>query len=283
VIEVENLRIRYRGADRYAVEGMSFQVSRGEVFGFLGPNGAGKSTTQKVMTRLLRGYEGQAEVLGRPVHAWGPDYYQRIGVGFELPAQFAKLTAVQNLEAFASLFEPPVADARRLLERVDLADAADRPVATFSKGMQVRLGLARAFVNLPDLVFLDEPTSGLDPVHTAAVRSLIRDEVADGRTVFLTTHDMATADEMCDRVAFVVAGRIADIDSPRGFRLRYGHRGVTVEYRDGDTARREEFRLDDLSTNPTFLELLRTVRVETIHTTEASLDDVFVRITGGRL
>ena len=283
MIEVEDLRVRYRGADRYAVDGMSFHVARGEVFGFLGPNGAGKSTTQKVLTRLLRGYEGRAEVLGRPVRAWGPDYYQRIGVGFELPANFAKLTAVQNLEAFASLFAPPVADARQLLERVDLADAADRTVATFSKGMQVLLGLARAFVNLPDLVFLDEPTSGLDPVHTAAVRSLIREQVDEGRTVFLTTHDMATADEMCDRVAFVVHGRIADIDSPRGFRLRYGHRGVTVEYRDGDATRRREFRLDDLPTDPGFLELLRTGRVETIHTTEASLDDVFVRITGGRL
>ncbi|MFD0746324.1 ABC transporter ATP-binding protein [Phytohabitans flavus] len=283
MIEVEDLRVRYRGADRYAVDGMSFRVARGEVFGFLGPNGAGKSTTQRVLTRLLRGYEGRAEVLGRPVRAWGPDYYQRIGVGFELPAHFAKLTAVQNLEAFASLFEPPVADARLLLERVDLADAADRAVATFSKGMQVRLGLARAFVNLPDLVFLDEPTSGLDPVHTAAVRSLIREQVDEGRTVFLTTHDMATADEMCDRVAFVVAGRIADIDSPRGFRLRYGHHGVAVEYRDGDGTRRREFRLEDLPSDPGFLDLLRTGRVETIHSTEASLDDVFVRITGGRL
>ncbi len=283
MIEVEDLRVRYRGADRYAVDGMSFRVARGEVFGFLGPNGAGKSTTQKVLTRLLRGYEGRAEVLGRPVHAWGPDYYQRIGVGFELPAHFAKLTAVQNLETFASLFEPPVADARQLLERVDLADAADRAVATFSKGMQVRLGLARAFVNLPDLVLLDEPTSGLDPVHTAAVRSLIREQVDEGRTVFLATHDMATADAMCDRMAFVVAGKIADIDSPRSFRLRYGHRGVTVEYRDGGATRRREFRLDALPADPCFLELLRTGRVETIHTTEASLDEVFVRITGGRL
>lgn len=280
---MEDLRVRYRGAEKPAVDGMSFSVARGEIFGFLGPNGAGKSTTQKVLTRLIRGYEGRAEVLGRPVKAWGSDYYERIGVGFELPAQFAKLTAAQNLEAFVSLFEPPVADARELLERVDLADAADQIVATFSKGMQMRLGLARAFINRPDLVFLDEPTSGLDPVHATAVKALIQEQADRGCTVFLTTHDMLTADQLCHRVAFVVDGRIADIDTPRGFRLRYGHRGVTVEYRDGPTSGHREFRLDELGTDQAFLELLRTGKVETVHTTEATLDDVFVQITGGRL
>ncbi|MQA25595.1 MAG: ATP-binding cassette domain-containing protein [Micromonosporaceae bacterium] len=283
IIEVEGLRMRYRGAAADAVDGISFGVERGEIFGFLGPNGAGKSTTQRILTRLLRGHRGRADVLGRPVAAWGPDYYEHIGVGFELPAHFSKLTARENLAAFASLHRGPTDDPDALLRQVDLQAAADQRVASFSKGMQMRLNLARALVNRPRVLFLDEPTSGMDPVHANAVRQLIRDQAAEGRTVFLTTHDMATAEQLCDRVAFMVDGRVAAIDTPRNFRIAHGQPSVVVEHRIEGGLRRAEFPLLALGANAAFLELARNGAVETIHTREASLDDVFATITGGRL
>lgn len=283
VIVVDELRMRYRGAATPAVDGISFTVAAGEIFGFLGPNGAGKSTTQRILTGLLRGHQGRADVLGRAVSRWGPDYYELIGVGFELPAHFSRLTARENLSAFGGLYAGPVEQPGRLLELVDLAEAADRVVGEFSKGMQMRLNLARALVNRPRVLFLDEPTSGMDPVHATTVRDLIRRQPEQGRTVFLTTHDMATAEQLCDRVAFMVDGRIAAIDTPRNFRLAHGQPCVVVEYRDPDGLRRKEFPLPAIGHDPAFAELLRHHVVETIHTREASLDDVFVAVTGGRL
>jgi fluoroquinolone transport system ATP-binding protein len=283
VIVVDGLRMRYRGTAKDAVDGISFTVAEGEVFGFLGPNGAGKSTTQRILTGLLRGHRGRADVLGRPIARWGPDYYEHIGVGFELPAHFSRLTARENLAAFAGLYAGPVEEPDVLLELVDLGEAADRAVGEFSKGMQMRLNLARALVNRPRVLFLDEPTSGMDPVHAALVRDLISRQPAQGRTVFLTTHDMATAEQLCDRVAFMVDGRLAAVDTPRNFRLAHGRRCVVLEYRDDDVLRRREFALPGIGDDPTFAALLRDHEVETIHTREATLDDVFVAVTGGRL
>jgi len=282
-IVVEDLHVRYHGGDRDAVDGISFEVRPGEILGLLGPNGAGKSTTQKVLTKLLRGHRGQAAVLGRDVREWDAGYYERIGVGFELPAHFSKLTARENLEAFASLYEGRVEDPQALLERVGLAGAADQRVGGFSKGMQMRLNLARALLNRPEVLFLDEPTSGLDPVGARQVRELIHAQAEAGRTVFLTTHDMGTVDALCDRVAFVLDGRIAALDTTRNLKLAHGTRVVTVEYHTSGHLRRQEFPVQGLGEDTAFLALLREGAVETIHTREASLDDVFIKVTGGRL
>jgi fluoroquinolone transport system ATP-binding protein len=283
IITVSDLRVRYRGAANFAVDGITFDVARGETFGFLGPNGAGKSTTQRVLTRLLRDYEGTAEVLGRPLRAWGPDYFEHVGVGFELPAHYSKLTARENLAGLAAFYRGPVEPVDSLLERVDLADAADRPVATYSKGMQMRLNLARALLNRPEMLFLDEPTSGLDPVHAVAVRELIRAQADQGRTVFLTTHDMATADQLCDRVAFMAGGRIAAVDTPRNFKLAHGRRTIVVEYRTAGRLEQRELPMGTPSTAAALSELAGRHELETVHTREASLDEVFVAVTGGTL
>ncbi|MFE1397415.1 ABC transporter ATP-binding protein [Nocardiopsis dassonvillei] len=280
VITVEDLLVRYPNADRPAVAGMSFSVARGEVFGFLGPSGAGKSTTQRVLTRLLRRYEGEVRVLGRPLRDRGADYFERVGVGFELPAGSGKLTARENLAAFASLYRGPVEDPGELLARVDLADAADRRVDDLSKGMRMRLNLARALVNRPELLFLDEPTSGQDPVRSALLREVVREAADRGCTVFLTTHDMATADLLCDRVAFVAGGRIVAVDTPRGFKLRHGRPGLVVRVR-GQAPR--EMPMEALTGDAELLELLRRGEVETLHTREASLDEVFATVTRERL
>ena len=138
---------------------MDFTVARGEIFGFLGPSGAGKSTTQKLLIGLLRGHGGEATVWGKDPLAWGSDYYERIGVSFELPNHYQKLTGLENLRFFASLYSGETSDPMALLDAVGLADDANTRVGKYSKGMQMRLTFARSLINNPELLFLDEPTS----------------------------------------------------------------------------------------------------------------------------
>ncbi len=277
-IRVCHLRVRYPSAARDAVAGVDFTVAAGEVFGLLGPNGAGKSTTQRVLTGQHRRYTGEVEVLGQPVARWGRALYERIGVGFELPAYFPKLTARENLAAFAALYRRPADQPEQALAAVGLADAADQRAATFSKGMKMRLNLARALLHRPDVLFLDEPTSGLDPVNAADVRAVIRAQADAGRTVFLTTHDMPAVEELCTRVAFMRDGAIVAIDTPRNLRLAYGRRSVIVEFADAGELRRAEFPTTD---DPDLLALLASGRAQTVHTREAALTDVFVAVTAG--
>ncbi|KAA0084519.1 ABC transporter ATP-binding protein [Mycolicibacterium sp. P9-64] len=284
VIRVRDLTFSYPKSSEPAVRGMDFAVGRGEIFGFLGPSGAGKSTTQKLLIGLLRGHGGEATVWGRDPLAWGPDYYQRIGVSFELPNHYQKLTGMENLRFFASLYDGTTLDPLELLDAVGLADDANTRVGKYSKGMQMRLTFARSLINDPELLFLDEPTSGLDPVNARKVKNMILDLKARGRTVFLTTHDMATANELCDRVAFVVDGQIVALDTPAELKIARSQRVVRVEFRgvDGDLAT-GEFAMDGLADDPAFHDMLRSHHVETIHSREASLDDVFVEVTGRRL
>ena len=284
VIRVDGLTYTYPNASAPAVRGMDFEIGRGEIFGFLGPSGAGKSTTQKVLIGLLRGHGGRASVWGRDPLAWGPDYYQRIGVSFELPNHYQKLTGLENLRFFASLYDVNTLDPMALLDAVGLADDANTRVGKYSKGMQMRLTFARALINDPELLFLDEPTSGMDPVNARNVRKMILNLKARGRTIFLTTHDMVTADELCDRVAFVVNGRIVALDTPAELKIARSQRRIRVEYR-GDNGALEsaEFPMEGLADDPAFHAVLRNHHVETIHSREATLEDVFVEITGRRL
>ena len=281
MIEVTGLVFAYPGAVGPAVNDLEFAVEDGEILGFLGPNGAGKSTTQKVLTGLLRDYSGKVRVLEREVRDWGSDLYEQVGVGFELPVHYGRLTARENLRYFGSLYRDETEDPEALLEQVDLLDQADVRVDRFSKG--VRLSFARSLLCRPRLLFLDEPTTGLDPVSARRIKDLILQHRARGATVFLTTHDMATADELCDRVAFLVDGRIALIEAPRELKVRYGEERVRVEYRVDGTLEARDFPLEGLAENAAFLAALREPSLETIHTQETSLERIFIRVTGREL
>ena len=283
VIEVRDLGYAYTGREVRAVDGIDFSIAGGEIFGFLGPNGAGKSTTQNILTGLLRGYSGEVRVWGKEVPAWGGEYYERIGVCFERPNFYRKLTARENLEFFGSLYRGPLWETGELLDRVGLVSEADHRVGQLSKGMQVRLTFARSLLNRPQLLFLDEPTAGLDPAAAARIRELIEEQRRAGVTIFLTTHDMVTVDALCDRVAFLLDGRILLTESPRDLKIRHGRRRIAVEYRTGQGIEKEEFDLEDLGRNVEFLELLKNHSVETLHTQEATLADVFIQLTGRRL
>lgn len=283
MIRVENVSYRYAGTSALALSDLNFAIAPGEIFGFLGPSGAGKSTTQKILIGLLKGYQGRITIFGRELSGWGSDYYERIGVSFELPNHFRKLTARENLAYFGALYRRPSRPPREVLDLVGLADDADTPVAQFSKGMQNRLNLARALQHDPELLFLDEPTSGLDPLNAQRVKDLIRAQQAAGRTIFLTTHNMSVAEDLCDRVAFIMDGAINLIDAPRALKLQYGVPRVCVEYRSGQQLARAEFPIAELDKNDSFLDLLRRGAVQTIHSQEATLDEIFIRVTGRRL
>jgi fluoroquinolone transport system ATP-binding protein len=281
VIAVSALHYTYPHASRPAVHDMAFTVTEGEIFGFLGPSGAGKTTTQQILIGLIRGWQGAVRLFGIDRRAWGRELYDRIGVSFELPSGYTRLTVREDLQHFAMLHGTRPRDVDELLSSVGLSTAADVLVGSLSKGMRVRLNLARALLHTPQLLFLDEPTAGLDPVTARSIQELIARERERGATVFLTTHDMVTADALCDRVAFVVDGRIAACDEPRALRLSGGQRSVRVEYRENGDVRTQVFQLG--VPDPRLAALLSSSEVETVHTTEATLADVFVDVTGRRL
>lgn len=284
MIDVVDLTYSYPGSNHPAVRALSFHIAPGEIFGFLGPSGAGKSTTQRILTGILTGYTGQVVVFGRPLAVWKEDYYQRVGVSFELPNHFLKLTAHENLRYFARLYQGATRSPEAMLAQVGLADDGHVPVGQFSKGMKNRLTVARALLHDPDLLFLDEPTAGLDPVNARRIRDLIHKQQADGKTIFLTTHDMAVAEALCDRVAFIVGGEIRAIGAPETMKRQYGRATVRVRYwQPGQAITSKEFPLKGLGEDVRFLELLRRHPVETIHTQEATLEEVFVQVTGRSL
>lgn len=285
MIKVSNLHYTYPGASAETLHGLNFEIAEQEVFGFLGPSGAGKSTTQKILIGLLKEYSGSIQVMGKEISDWGQDYYEHIGVSFELPNHYLKLTALENLKYFRSLYNGQTLDPMDVLEWVGLKADADKKVSEFSKGMKIRLNVARSLIHQPKVLFLDEPTSGLDPVNARNVKDLVLRLRDGGTTVFVTTHDMTVADQLCDRVAFITQGNISLINSPAVLKKQYGKRNVTVEYLNGtEKSQYREFPLDGLGDNNEFMSLLKSAhRVETIHTQETTLENIFIEVTGQEL
>ena len=285
MITVENLVFTYPGAPKPTLEGLDFEIADGEILGFLGPSGAGKSTTQRILMGLLGGFSGEATLFGQPVQALGCSLYERIGVSFELPNHHQRLSALENLQHFGALYQGPLVDPMEVLRWVDLHEHADKRVTDFSKGMKIRLNVARSLLHKPKLLFLDEPTSGLDPVNAKRVKDLVRRLQSEGTTVFVTTHDMSVAEALCDRVAFICDGGIAALDTPAALEKRYGSRTINVEWIDptGDS-REDSFSLDGLGDDDAFLSLIRSgARIETMHSQETTLENVFIEVTGQRL
>jgi ABC-2 type transport system ATP-binding protein len=273
----------YQYGDLVAVDHISFQVSEGEIIGFLGPNGAGKSTTVKVLTGQLRPKSGQVTVLGIDVAREPNRAQQYMGVSFEMANHYDQMSAIENLRLFADLYGVR-ADVQQLLERVGLGNRGKERVEGFSKGMKQRLMVARALVNRPRVLFLDEPTDGLDPVSSESIRDLIEETRAAGTTVFLTTHDMLEADKLSDRVAFLNQGKIVVLDTPHRLKQQYGKRMLRVEVEKADGKREiRQVTLDQSDTGETLRELFDSEKVITVHSEEATLEDIFIQITGREL
>ncbi len=282
MITVQNLCFSYPGSETKAIDQLNFDISRGEIFGFLGPSGAGKSTTQKILIGLLKKYEGLVHINGFKSPACSSAFFQNIGVGFELPNHYSRLTALENLNFFKSFYDKECEDPMALLEMVGLKDNANQKVGEFSKGMRMRLNFIRAMLHKPDILFLDEPTSGLDPLNARILKNIILKFKEQGKTVFLTTHNMHDADELCDRVAFMAGGKLVLIDSPWNLKQKYARRSLQVEY-ENNGIHSLEFPMDGLGANQDFLNLINTHYIRSLHSKEASLEDIFIQTTGHKL
>ena len=277
-IAVDGIRFSY--GDTPAVDDVSFSVAPGEILGFLGPNGAGKSTTIKMLTGQLSPESGSIAMLGMAMPEQREQIQERLGVCFEEKNLYLSMTGRENLAFFAKLFEVKDFDPEPMMERVGLATRLDDRVSEYSKGMRQRLMMARALVNQPDILLLDEPTDGLDPVSAIAIRTLIQQEADRGAAVLLTTHDMHEADTLSNRVAFINQGSILTIDTPENLKLEHGTRSVRIRTRRGDAVDEQVIPLDETGSGDRIRDAVSDEDLMTIHTEEATLEDIFVEYAG---
>ncbi|MFD5562755.1 ATP-binding cassette domain-containing protein [Kitasatospora griseola] len=305
-IRVRKLGKRFK--DLVALDDVDFEVPPGSVFGLLGPNGAGKTTAIRILTTIIQPTSGRAEVLGTDVVAHPGAVRRMIGLAGQYAAVDPNLTARENLRLIGRLTQLPRGRrsprAADLLARFDLTRAADRPVRTFSGGMRRRLDVAAALVPEPPVLFLDEPTTGLDPQSRTALWELIRELVADGTTVLLTTQYLEEADRLAHRVAVLAEGRVVADDAPHALKARLGTtvlelgmgedpRAVRAAALIADKLRHASERDGALLRLPSpdgsllLMDVLHALESEqltprTIAVRESSLDDVYLALTGHR-
>jgi ABC-2 type transport system ATP-binding protein len=279
-VAVDDLTKHY-GSVR-ALDSVSLEVAPGEIFGLLGPNGAGKSTMIRILTGRARPTSGHARVLGHEVPRELEAVRGQINLVAETPNVYQRATARENLELFCTLYGLPKRRADEVLGQVRLSDVAGRKVKTFSTGMRQRLLLARALLNQPRVLFLDEPTRGLDPRSARELRDTVTGLARDGATIFLTTHDMSEADELCRRIAFLAGGRIVALDTPRALKLSLdgGAPAADVVLDDGSELR---LALGEAGDAARLQELVRAQRVRSVHSREPTLADAFIQLTGHSL
>lgn len=280
MIKVNGLYHSYSKDENYAVKNVDFEISKGEVFGFLGPSGAGKSTTQGVLTGLLPLQKGEVEVVGYDIRHPKREMFNKIGVSFEQSNVYGKLTALENLEFYRKLFDVETINSMDLLKWVGLDHVANKKAGEFSKGMKHRLTFIRSMLNNPELWFLDEPTTGLDPAIASQIKDIVKEKNKQGTTVFLTTHNMYVADELCHRVAFIIDGEIKLIDSPRNLKLQHGEKFVVVEHLENDVLKKEQLSLVIDQDKARLNEIIGTGKIEMMHTKEATLEEIFIKVTG---
>lgn len=280
MIRVQDVYLKYPSKKADTIQGISFEVKRGEIFGFLGPSGAGKSTMQKILTGVLRNYRGTVCVFDNEVKNRTRDYYEKIGVDFEFPNFYSKFSALENLNYFASLYNTKPTDPMELLERVGLQNDADKKVGEYSKGMKMRLSFVRCIMHRPELLFLDEPTSGLDPNNARTLKDMILEQKAEGKTIILTTHNMHDAEELCDRVAFIVDGKIKALNTPHALRQSKADTKVTFSFMKDRQEIEKSCLLAELGKSTEFETALKTGVLKSIHSKEQTLEDVFIALTG---
>ncbi len=280
MISVKNLSHSYHKDGKMAVKNVSFEIEKGETFGFLGPSGAGKSTTQGILTGLLKLQEGEVTVAGYDMKKVENVRFNKIGVSFEQSNVYSKLTAYENLKYYADLFDVPTKDPHELIKLVGLEDRENDRAGDFSKGMKHRLTFARSMLNNPEIWFLDEPTTGLDPSIAAIIKDIIREEKAKGTTIFLTTHNMFIADELCDRVAFIIDGEIKLIDTPKNLKQLYGQKLIEVEYTKDDQQITETLKTIDDIDRKKLADIITSYDIVSMHSKEATLEEIFIQVTG---
>jgi len=280
MIKVKNLYHSYNNDGQFAVQDASFEIPKGEIFGFLGPSGAGKSTTQGILTGLLPLQQGEVTVAGFDIKSIKRKMFNKIGMSFEQSNVYSKMTAKENLDFYRKLFDVETRDSEELIKLVGLDGKENVRAGEFSKGMKHRLTFARSMLNNPELWFLDEPTTGLDPAIAADIKDIIRQQNNKGVTIFLTTHNMFIADELCNRVAFIIDGEIKLIDSPKKLKLAYGEQLVEVEYQKNGEIATETFSTVLEEDKKRLQEVIAKNDIQSMHTKEATLEEIFIKVTG---
>jgi len=280
MIKVEGLYHSYSKDDNFALKDVNFEVANGEIFGFLGPSGAGKTTTQAILTGLLQLQKGIVSVAGYDIKNISRKMFNKIGMSFEQSNVYSKMTAKENLSFYSRLFDVETRDPMELIELVGLKGKENIKTGEFSKGMTHRLTFARSMINNPSMWFLDEPTTGLDPAIAADIKDIIKERNKKGVTVFLTTHNMYIADELCNRVGFIVDGVIKLIDSPKRLKLQYGERLVEVEYAQNGNVEKECFSTIIQEDKDALNKIIADKEILTMHTKEATLEEIFIKVTG---
>ncbi len=280
MISVQEVFFKYPALKEDTIQGISFDVKQGEIFGFLGPSGAGKSTMQKILTGVFRNYRGGVRIFGNEIKNRTSDYYEKIGVDFEFPNFYGKFTALENLKYFASLYSVNTTDPMLLLEKVGLRDDANKKVGNFSKGMKMRLGFVRCLMHNPQLLFLDEPTSGLDPANARILKDIILEQKKMGKTIILTTHNMHDAQELCDRVAFIADGKVKALDTPYALQQSGANTKVAYRFVMGGQEIENNCLLAKLGEAKDFQAALKAGTLKSIHSKEHTLEDVFIELTG---
>lgn len=257
-----------------ALEHCDMEVKRGEIFGYLGPSGAGKTTTIKLLTGQMHSDTGEIKVLGE--NPFSSEIRTQIGIMSDTSGLYEKMTVYENLALFADIYQLSKERIDEVLEAVELLDSRKKKVGKLSRGMKQRLVFARTIIHKPALLFLDEPTANLDPVSAEEVRSLIRQLNEEGTTIFLTTHNMEEADELCDRIALLHQGSILENGNPEKLKLKYAKHKVVVT-----TSQKEiEIPLDCAS----IIDVLqKNPEILMIHSQEPSLKEVFIALTNGGL
>lgn len=262
------------------IENISFNVAKGEIFGFLGPSGAGKSTLQKILTGQLPDYQGSVIVDNTEVRNHDNSYYENIGVDFEFPSLYEKLTAIENLQFFGSLYSKQLVPTDELLDMVGLRQDGNKKVAEYSKGMKSRLNFTKALIHRPEIIFLDEPTSGLDPANARQMKNIIIELKRQGRTIIITTHNMHDAAELCDNVAFIIEGKIKALDSPQKLMLSGREMKIGYSYMENGEMKENEILSSETHKDELLKKLLDENRIVSIHSKETTLEDVFIELTG---
>ena len=280
MIKVDDLSFSY--TDRDFLQNINFEVGKGEILGFLGPSGAGKSTLQKILIGMITNYGGSVIVNGVESKRHSNKFYENIGVDFEFPSLYEKLTAIENLKYFGSLYSKKLLSIDELLKSVGLENEANKRVSEYSKGMKSRLNFIKALLHNPDILFLDEPTSGLDPSNSKVMKDIILSEKSKGKTIILTTHNMLDATELCDRVAFIVNGKISALDTPHNLIMSKGAIKVRYTYFDNGEKTSECF-LNNTANDKNLNMLIEKNKLLSIHSSEQTLNDIFIEITGRNL
>jgi len=274
-IEVEGLSRTFN--DVRAVDNISFTVEAGEIFGFLGHNGAGKTTTIRMLSGQLRPSGGRARVASCDVTTEQQRLKPLVGVVSENQNLYERMSGRENLAFAARLYGTDNRRVDEALDQVGLLDRAKDNVQHYSNGMKQRLLIARALLHRPQIIFLDEPTRGLDPVVGREIRRLVLELSTQGVTVFLTTHYMEEADQLCGRIAFLSEGRIVALDTPNNLKVAHGQKSLKVTLDNGQSL---TVALDEEGAGKQLEKLVNAGRIRTLHSAEATLEEVFIQIAG---